>query len=145
MSQHSRCLAIAACALAQAPLAAVTAADQPSPFDGDWDVTLACPASADGRAMAYSFEFPAQAKNGEMVGERGTPGEPGWLRLTGPIRPDGSAALTAEGMTNIPGYALYAVKRGTHYIHAVTARFDGRHGSGEWITVRTCKFDFTKR
>jgi hypothetical protein len=116
-----------------------------SSFDGGWRVALSCPASADGRAMAYAYEFAAQVKNGVLHGERGSAGEPGWLQLDGPIAADGSASLVAEGLTNIPNYALYNVKRGTHFKRAVTAHFDGAQGTGSWITIRTCTFTFEKR
>jgi hypothetical protein len=114
-------------------------------FDGDWDVTLSCPKSEDGNAQAYSFEFPAQVENGDLHGERGNAGEPGWLQLDGPIKDDGSAALVAEGLTNIPAYAVNNVKKGTHFKHSVSAQFKGSHGTGSWITIRTCNFTFDKK
>jgi hypothetical protein len=119
------------------------AADKPR-FDGVWDVTLTCPKSPDG-AKGFSFDFDAQVRNGVLHGERGTKGEPGWLQLDGPVKDDGSAALVAEGVTNIPGYAVNHVPRGTAYKHAVSAQFDGKQGKGSWITVRTCDFTFEKK
>ncbi len=117
----------------------------PSPFDGDWNVTLNCPPSPDGRAMAFSYEFRAQVKDGALLGERGDAGQPGWLKLSGPIRQDGSASLTAQGVTNLSAYALYNVAKGTPFKRAVSARFEGAKGAGEWITLRTCTFAFEKR
>jgi hypothetical protein len=113
-------------------------------FDGGWRVALSCPASADGRAMAYAYEFSAQVKDGVLHGERGSAGEPGWLQLDGSIAADGSASLVAEGLTNIPDYALYNVTRGTHFKRAVAAHFDGARGTGSWTTIRTCTFTFDK-
>jgi hypothetical protein len=134
-------LALAALALAAVARAATAA---PSPFDGRWNVVLSCPATTDGRAMAYSYQFPAEVKDGVLHGERGTAGEPGWLQLDGPIAADGSADLVAEGRTNIPGYALYNVQKGTPYKHAVKAQFQAAHGTGSWTTVRTCTFAFDR-
>ena len=117
----------------------------PSPFDGPWSVTLSCPSSADGKALAFSYEFPAEVRDGTLHGERGKPDEPGWFRLDGPIGADGVADLIAEGRTNIPSYALYNVQKGTPYKRSVQARFERDKGEGRWITVRTCTFSFVKR
>ena len=135
---------LATAAFVMAASSAVAMATPASPFDGSWTVTLTCPASTDGRALGYSYEFPVRVKDNILEGEHGTQGEPGWLKLSGPIQPDGSAALLAEGLTNLPNYALYSLKRGTPYKHAVTAKFDPHHGSGSWITIRTCTFDFAR-
>jgi hypothetical protein len=132
------CLAISAFTFSVAARAGTSA------FDGSWDVTLTCPKSKDGNAMGYSYDFKAEIKDGTLHGERGTSGEPGWLQLDGPIKPDGSAALIAEGLTNSPAYAINNPKKNTHYKHAVTAQFEEDKGSGNWITVRTCTFQFMK-
>jgi hypothetical protein len=126
-------------------VAGAAPAAQPSPFDGAWNAVLACPNSADGRALAFSFAFDAVVKDGLLHGERGVAGEPGWLRLDGPIAADGSASLVAEGVTNIPRYTIDNVPKGTRYKHAVEARFDQKHGAGSWITIRTCDFTFDRR
>ena len=113
-------------------------------FDGAWDATLTCPRSPDG-AKAYSFEFDVRIKNGVLHGERGTEGKPGWMSLDGPIKDDGSAALIAEGLTNLSEYAVNHAQKGTPYKHAVSAKFDEKHGSGSWVTVRTCDFTFDRK
>jgi hypothetical protein len=113
-------------------------------FDGAWDATLSCPRSPDG-AKAYSFEFDVQVKNGLLHGERGTEGKPGWMRLDGPIKDDGSAALIAEGITNLSEYAINHAQKGTPYKHAVSAHFEDKHGTGNWVTVRTCDFTFERK
>jgi hypothetical protein len=43
----------------------------------------------------YSFQFPAQVRDGVLRGERLSPGRPGLLMLSGTIRPDGSADISA--------------------------------------------------
>jgi hypothetical protein len=113
-------------------------------FNGAWDATLSCPKSPDG-AKAYSFEFDVEIKDGVLHGERGTAGQPGWMALDGPIKDDGSAALVAEGITNFSEYAINHAQKGTHYKHAVSAQFEDKHGTGNWITVRTCDFTFDKK
>jgi hypothetical protein len=124
--------------------AAPPVAAAPSPFDGRWSVMLSCPATTDGKAMAYAYQFAAQVKDGVLHGERGTAGAPGWLQFDGPIAADGSAELVAQGLTNIPSYALYNVSKGTPYKHAVKAQFQAGHGTGSWTTVRTCTFAFDR-
>ena len=71
--------------------------------------------------------------------------QPGWLSLDGPIAPDGRADLLAEGRTNLPAYSLYNAPVGQPFKHAVRASFETRHGTGEWITIRTCTFTFDRR
>jgi hypothetical protein len=112
-------------------------------FNGAWDATLNCPKSPDG-AKAFSFEFDVQIKDGVLLGEHGTEGQPGWMRLGGPINDDGSASLIAEGITNLSEYAINHAQKGTPYKHAVSAQFGAKHGTGKWITVRTCDFTFDK-
>ena len=138
-------LRVTCIALAAGCLSTVCLAAEASAFDGAWDVTLSCPGSADGRALAYSYAFPAQVKNGVLHGERGEARQPGWMQLDGPIGPNGAASLIAEGLTNLPNYALYNVSKGTPYKHPVQAQFGKDNGSGSWITVRTCNFAFVKR
>lgn len=113
-------------------------------FDGAWDATLACPRSPDG-ARSFSFEFDVEVRNGLLHGQRGTDGEPGWMKLDGPIKDDGSAALIAEGITNLSEYAINHAQKGTRYKRAVSAQFDGDHGRGSWISTRTCEFKFERK
>ena len=108
-------------------------------------MSLSCPQSADGRAFAYAYQFSADVKDGVLHGERRDGGRAGVeLSLDGSIAADGSAALIAEGLTNIPSYALYNVHKGTPYKHAVQAQFQAAHGTGSWTTIRTCTFDFAR-
>jgi hypothetical protein len=143
MSGFKRVLAVAA-ATTSLVLAAPAGAST-TRFDGDWNVHLDCPASADGHAEAYAYDFPVKVDGSFLAGEHGTRGQSGWLRLTGLINDDGTASLLAEGLTNLPSYALYNVQQATHYKHLVQATFgDDGHGKGQWITIRTCTFDFRR-
>ena len=121
-----------------------TAGSAPSRFDGAWSVTLSCPASDDGRALAFSFPFDAVVNDSILHGERGARGQPGWMQLDGPIAADGSASLVAEGLTGIPRYALNNVQQGTRYRYAVRAQLEATTGSGSWTTIRTCTFAFAR-
>lgn len=117
----------------------------PSAFDGTWDVALTCPPTAEGRADGWNYQFTATVTDGLLHGERGVRGEPGSLRLDGPIAASGEADLVAEGLTNNPRYALYGVQKGTPYKHPVRARFGATKATGSWTTIRTCTLAFEKR
>jgi hypothetical protein len=145
MSSRLRLAALAALFSGVFLCAARAAPAAPSSFDGAWAVDLTCPATAQGRADGWEYRFTATVKDGVLHGERGARGEPGWLQLDGPIGQGGEADLIAEGLTNIPKYALYNVKKGTPYKHAVQARFETARGTGAWTTIRTCNFTFEKR
>jgi hypothetical protein len=112
-------------------------------FDGRWDVTQSCPNSPDG-AAAYAFEFTAEVKNSKLHGEHGLTGRPGWLSIDGPINVDGSAKLDAHGMTGHQRFNVAHAGPGLEFHHLVTARFDGRHGDGQWVAMRVCRFIFAR-
>ena len=100
-------LSIAAALFVAAALAgpAQVAAQERSPFDGAWDVTLTCPAlhDDDDDAKGYVHRFPAEVKGGVLRGVHGSEGEPSYHLLTGTIGADGAAALVLEGIVNNPG------------------------------------------
>jgi hypothetical protein len=65
-------------------------------FDGKWLTTLTCPAK--GNTEGYTWKIPSVIENGNFKAERGTAGEPGYLLIEGPIKEDGSAKLSANGV-----------------------------------------------
>jgi class 3 adenylate cyclase len=112
-------------------------------FDGAWSVTVACEPMGPG-ALGYQFDFVAQVKDNFVRGERRAEGSPGWLRLEGPIQPDGSATLDAHGLTDDPKYSN-GVAHGTPYAYHVAARFDSSRGTGRRLETRTCNLSFAKQ
>ena len=114
-----------------------------SPFDGAWAVTLVCPQAVDG-AFGYTYRFGATVTDGVLHGENGTRGMPSWLALDGRIQPDGTALLSAEGLTGTPEYAVGRVPKMTSYRYRATARFSGTRGTGSRTEVRPCTLDFVK-
>ena len=116
-------------------------------FDGTWAVTLVCPDHTDNRgtALGFTYNFTAQVKDGVLHGEHGARDKPTWLSLDGKIKPDGSAEITATGVTNRPAYALYNVPTGTPYIYHVKARFEGSKGTGARVEGRVGNFTFTRQ
>ena len=126
--------------LARAPAAAVAAGTH---FDGKWNVAVSCAPTTEGAAQ-YKIDFDAQVKDGFLLGERFSEGKPGWLRLQGSIRPDGSATLDAKGMTDNPRYANNNVASGTPYAYHVAAQFEANRGIGRRLELRACDLHFAK-
>ena len=115
-----------------------------SSFDGSWTVSQSCPPTAQD-VRGYSWTYAAVVRNGMLVGEhRPTSAQDGSGRLTGRIRPDGEAMLTADGRTGNPEFAVGHVAQGFHYHYRVAARFTDSSGSGQRTEQRSCDFSFTK-
>lgn len=119
-------------------------AQTPSAFDGNWAVSQTCGPTADG-ARGYTWTFWAQVTNGVLRGVYGTEGRPPWMRLEGPIAPDGSATLIGHGQSGDPDYAVGHVRAGTTVNYRVTARFSGSRGSGRRIDTRPCDLSFVRQ
>src|SRR5512132_3371638 len=87
--------------------AAAPAAGSPT-FDGTWTVALSCPDFRQGTRLTkgYTYQFLVQVTGGILHGQHGTEGAPSWLRLDGTILPDGTANLTAQGLTGEPEYTV---------------------------------------
>jgi hypothetical protein len=112
-------------------------------FDGSWNVVVFCP-QAEG-AAASAFRFMAGVKEGVLHGARGDGGNRGSMTLNGKIQPDGSARLSASGITNDADEVLGVTPRDTSYVYQVAARFEGSHGLGARIEGRVCHLNFTRQ
>lgn len=115
---------------------------QSTPFDGSWAVTVSCPAVAD--AIGYTLRFPARVTGGNLIGENGSPGDAGYLRLAGRIQPDGSAVLAADGLVGNPRTAIGQLPSLSSYRYTATTRFAGNRGTGNRTSVRPCTLDFVR-
>ena len=118
-------------------------------FDGKWLTTLTCPAK--GNTDGYTWKLPTEIKGGNFRAEHGTAGEPGYLLIEGPIKDDGSAKLTANGIVYSRQYArgVFAHK-GEEYSYDVKAQFTEKDGTGVrdqglGIVGRPCTFEFVKQ
>jgi hypothetical protein len=89
-------------------------------FDGRWLTKLTCPPKAS--TSGYTWEFPATIQNSNFIGEHGTAGEPGYLRLEGKIADNDNAKLAANGIVASRQYArgVFAHK-GEDYSYDVKA------------------------
>ena len=72
-------------------------------FDGKWLTTYTCPAK--GNTEGFTWKFVGVVTAGAYRGERGTAGEPGYFLVEGPIKDDGSAKMTANGIVASRKYA----------------------------------------
>lgn len=113
-------------------------------WDGTWNVIVVCMTHTDG-TLGYKLEFVAQVKDGFLRGDQGSEGSLGWLRLQGPIQPDGSAKLDARGITGDPKYNVAGSAKGAPYAYTVAARFEGSRGSGRRLELRACDLRFVKQ
>ncbi|MFO1087047.1 MAG: hypothetical protein U1E21_21035 [Reyranellaceae bacterium] len=129
--------------------AAAAAAALPTPtraasFDGVWSVIQDCPVSSDG-ARGYKWSYDAVVKDGALVGEHGTKGNPGSQTLTGSINADGSARLAASGLTGDSDRTKGYLQPGSKFYFTVEAKFAGTKGTGTRTAGRTCSFTFTRK
>jgi hypothetical protein len=131
-------------ALLCAASAHTAAAPDGGRFDGTWDVNLVCEPHTVG-VKPYTYEFSAEVKGGVLHGEHGAKDAPSWLAIDGKIQPDGTARLSANGLTGHPDYALQHVPPSTPYAYSIAARFEGTRGTGSRIENRDCQYTFFKR
>jgi hypothetical protein len=117
-------------------------------YDGGWAVTLETPEYKDPTgvvSLAYTFNFPAEVKDGFLHGAHGTKGQPAWLEITGRIAADGNAMLHVKGVTGRREYNLAHVATGRPYEYDVKAHFTAAKGSGNRIGGRLGYYTFVKR
>jgi hypothetical protein len=136
---------VTACALVLLPAISIAG----ERFDGTWQTTLTCPDK--GNTSGYTWKFPSVVTSGNLRGEHGTAGEPGYLLIEGPIKDDGSAKIAASGIVASRKYGTGVfTTEGTDYSYNVKAQFKETEGSGVrdkgmGIVGRPCTFDFVKQ
>ncbi|WP_433996814.1 hypothetical protein [Bradyrhizobium liaoningense] len=82
---------------ALAPASDAARASGTKAFDGNWDVTLNCPAS--GKAQGFTRALAATVTNGVFHAEGQNPGGSNRLEIDGQIPADGKTTLSARGTT----------------------------------------------
>ncbi len=118
-------------------------------FDGNWLTTLTCPPK--GKTEGYTWQFPSVVKDGNLRGEHGTAGEPGYLLIEGKIADDGTAKLSASGIVKSREYARGVfTTQGSDYSYNIKAQFKETKGTGTrdeglGVVGRPCTFDFVKQ
>jgi hypothetical protein len=133
---------VLACGVLAIQAGAARADSAPAPFDGSWTTILSCTNS--NGALGFSFEFQSSVKDGVLHGEKGTKGEPGWLTLDGPIKPDGTGSLYVNGLVGAAPFAVGQRPAGTAYGYHVDAKFSGDAGTGHRVEGRPCTVTFAR-
>jgi hypothetical protein len=126
--------------LVLAPIASAEAAS----FDGTWSVLQVCEATKEG-ARGYTWRYDADVKQGHLLGHYRNKGQSPSLTLEGQIQPDGTATLQADGISADSDHNINFAPPQTPISFRVSARFDGKQGSGTRLGVRPCKFTFSKQ
>jgi hypothetical protein len=128
-------------AFALAPAKRAVAAGA-GPFDGAWNVEVACPDVGDVRG--YNWRFSAQVSSGVLTGHYQSSTNSAMGNLSGRIRPDGEARLTLVGRTGPEEVAIGHERPGTPFRYTANVHFDAHSGSGMRNERRACALTFTK-
>ena len=123
---------------------AAAAGARAASFDGTWSVLQVCESTKEG-ARGYTWRYDADVKGGHLVGQYRNKGQSPSLTLEGDIRPDGTATLQATGISGDAEHNIGFAQSQTPISFRVTAKFDGRKGSGSRLGVRACAFTFNKQ
>jgi hypothetical protein len=128
----------------RSPSSAVTAPS--TAFDGRWTVSLVCDDVQDkGRiTKGYMKTFFMEVVEGRLNGQEGQVGVPGNLTLVGIIHADGTAEITAGGLTGYPDRTVGNRQSGTPYSYPMRGTFTQRNGQATRIGVRPCVAQFSK-
>ena len=119
-------------------------AAQAASFDGTWSVLEVCDSTQEG-ARGYTWRYDASVKDGHLLGHYRNPGQSPSLTLEGQINPDGTATLTAQGISADSDHNIKFAPPMTPISFRVAAKFEAAAGTGSRLGVRSCKFTFTKR
>jgi TolB-like protein len=112
-------------------------------FDGAWNISIACTPRQG--VNGYVIHINAEVKDGVLHGQYGTDSVAPCLTLEGKINPDGSAMLSAKGLTGDPQVTLNNIKKGTPYSYHIESSFSDYRGTGNRIEQRVCNVVFIKQ
>jgi TolB-like protein len=113
-------------------------------FDGDWNTNIACAPLRGGQS--YHIHLKARVKEGVFHGQHGTDGIGPFLTLDGKINPDGSAYISAKGLTGDPKYTIGGkFPKNSRYTYHIDANFSDFRGTGDRIEARVCNVIFVKQ
>lgn len=112
-------------------------------LDGEWAVLQVCEPTQEG-ARGFTWRYGATLKNGHFIGQYRNPGESPSMTLEGQVKPDGTASLTARGISGSADFNQKFATTASPIAFQVTAKFSGQMGTGDRVGSRVCKFTFTK-
>src|SRR6185295_1908652 len=108
-------------------------------FEGEWSVLQVCETTQEG-AKGFTWRYGATVKNGHFVGQYRNTGQSPSMTLDGQIKPDGSASLSARGISGSADYNQKFATTASPIAFQVMAKFTGTTGTGERVGSRACKF-----
>jgi class 3 adenylate cyclase len=109
-------------------------------FNGSWLTMINC--SAFGRLQGFRITLDGKISGGQYQGQRGTPGEPGSLNLTGEIGTDGKFTLHALGRTSDTAFS--GLPSNTTYGYDLVGQISDRSGTGTRTIGRPCTVDLNR-
>ena len=112
-------------------------------FDGEWSVLQVCDTTQEG-ARGFTWRYGATVKDGQFVGQYRNKGQSPSMTLEGQIKADGSASLSARGISGSADYNPKFAITASPIAFQVVAKFTGTTGAGERVGSRACKFTFAK-
>ena len=114
--------------------------------DGRWAITLVCEDVRDKGSLikGYTHRFFVDVEAGRLTGQRGQIGRPDSLTLDGFIQADGTAEVTANGLTGNPQYSVGHVQASAPYAYRLRGTFTKRSGKATRIELRPCEATFFK-
>ena len=95
-------------------------------------------------ARGFTWRYGATVKNGHFVGQYRNTGQSPSMTLEGQIKPDGTASLSARGISGSADYNQKFATTASPISFQVVAKFTGTTGTGERVGSRGCKFTFAR-
>ena len=112
-------------------------------LEGQWTVLQVCEATQEG-ARGYTWRYSARVVDGHFVGQFREKGQSPSMTLEGRIKADGTASLSARGISGSAEFNQKFATTATPISFEVIAKFAGTTGTGERVGSRACNFTFTK-
>ncbi len=112
-------------------------------FDGDWSVLQVCEGTQEG-ARGFTWRYGARVKDGRFLGQYREKGQSPSMSLEGRINADGTASLSARGISGSADFNQKFAATATPISFEVLAKFTGTSGTGDRVGSRVCRFTFAK-
>jgi hypothetical protein len=142
MTARGTVLVAASVALAASfAIANSSLAQEATPFDGDWNAEVVCPASAD--VNAYSWRLPVRIDAGTLSGNYHSPTTEAEGELSGWVRSDGKSIVSVIGVTG-RDQSIGHLRPGTRFHYTANVQFKGDSGSGQRQQLRSCTLNFSR-
>jgi hypothetical protein len=116
-------------------------AQDATPFDGNWNAEVVCPASAN--VQAYTWRLPVRISEGTLSGIYHSSATEAEGELSGWVRPDGKAIVSVIGLSG-RDQSISHLRPGTRFRYTANVQFNGDSGSGQRQQLRACTLSFSR-